>query len=205
MIKTLLKGEGGLAETQSFAASFPLASDPDAPTILSVDAFDAWAVHEGYYSDQCDQDTLVNLRNRLRNKINHTAANDAWSVRGHVPFHVQVRTFGKDYVITSAEDAFNSKAMRLPAQIRSVATTKHRALKELRDRVDFGNLPVGLQVRVDQLGLGIERYVDDIDYATKQINRQFVTVQAQVAQLVNAKKLAPTPLLDILDEATEDA
>lgn len=188
---TIRKGSKGLSEASNFIATFPLAPDSTTETVLSVAAFDAWADQSGYYTLNCEQATLLERRNRLKKKINVTASSPAWLNQDQTPFFIGVSQHGISLKVQRVEDAFSSKAMTLPRQVKSYAGTKREAIKALLGSIKINALPPAWQMRIAAFDREIERYLRGIDYQTMELDREYLAIRVQLKALVDSKMIEP--------------
>jgi hypothetical protein len=185
------KGSKYLHETAAFIAAFPMSTDPDKETVISVAAFDAWADQCGYYTLNCEQATLLEARNKLKKKINISASSPAWLKQDETPFFIAVSQYGKTYAVKRVEEAFSDKAVRLPAQVKSYATTKQEAIKALLGSIKINALPAAWQLRISSFDREIERYLRGIDYQTMELDREYNAIKGQLKLLLDQKMIAP--------------
>ena len=202
------KGMKGLHETAAFIASFPLSADPTTETVLSTTAFDAWAEQCGYYTTNCEQATLLEGRNKLKRKINLTASSPAWTTQGQTPFCIMVNDHGKSYKVQRVEDAFSVKAVRLPRQVKSYATTKRDLIQALLRSMDLLSLSPAWQMRIASFDREIDRYLRGIDYQTTELDREYMAIRGQLKQMVDSKLITEDGgLLELMfkdDDGGED-
>ena len=145
------KGRAGLRITTAFIQSFPLPADHNKPQTISVGQFDLWLMQAGYMASGISVEERNSIRNRLRNKINFTAASDYWKDQlGNEPFHVIVLHHGINYSIERTHRALDIKEQRLPPKLRGWVAAQKATTGMLAQGTDFPRMPPAQRAKVQR-------------------------------------------------------
>jgi hypothetical protein len=212
MVRVSQKGAKGVPMAEAFITRFPLTGHTEAAcTRVTVADFDQWSQSEGYYSLTDDQDTINKNRNYTKNRINHTARNEAWRASGHDPFQIEVRDHGVSYNVFPADASFKRKSVNVPKQIEALLGTKRQVVAELLSSVDFNSLSIDTRIEFRMLDTWLDRYANDIAYATAQIQGEFMKAQQRLASELAENRLTSGAAIKVIEsnghhaEEVEDA
>jgi len=185
--------DGFEAAKKFFAAYPPPKVAGDAPTLVKVSDFDAWAVHNGYMPRACEQATRIQKRNTLKAAIHAAGLSQQWRTAGYTACTLKTTVVDTYLAVDHAYTVFMAMAAAFADDILQVTQTKKRNVLKPFKAIDTTQLSMSDLEQLIKAETQVKSIFANVEFVTKISMSMVSQVMMGMSQNIKQQLKMPTP------------